>query len=112
MPPRKTYRPVHGALPLADTVELAFGRVHEATGDAADMFAILAALADFRGPILWIGGKEELGTLAPTGLQEFLDPARLILAIGASRLEMLWAAEQGHANARRALRCHGTRRRP
>ncbi len=57
------------------------------------MFAILTA-SQLLGPIFWIGGKDDLGTLTPTGVQDFLDPARLILAIGVSRQEILWATEQ------------------
>ncbi len=78
---------------LADPVRLAKGRVHEATGDSSDMFAILTA-SRLSGPIIWIGLTRNIGSLAPTALQDFIDPARVILTEGISRSEVLWAAEQ------------------
>ena len=86
-------RPNHGVFRLAGMIDLALGRIHEATGNAADMFAVLVA-SQRQGTVFWIGNRAGLDTLAPTGLQAFLDPSRLILAIGASRSEVLWAAEQ------------------
>ena len=81
------------ALSLGEPVNLALGRVHEVSGDSADMFAVLAA-SKLSGPIIWIGLSKDLGSLAPTALQDFIDPARVILAEGISRGEVLWAAEQ------------------
>jgi len=78
---------------LAEHVRLARGRVHEVTGESADMFAVLAA-SHLSGPIIWIGLSRDISTLAPTALQDFIDPARLILTEGVSRSEILWAAEQ------------------
>jgi len=78
---------------LAQPIRLAKGRVHEVTGNAADMFAVLVA-AKLTGPIIWIGLSRDIWSLAPTALQEFLDPARIILTEGISRSEVLWAAEQ------------------
>jgi len=78
---------------LADPVRLAKARVHEAMGDSADMFAVLAA-SRLSGPIIWIGLPRDIGSLAPTALQDFIDPARIILTEGISRSEVLWAAEQ------------------
>ncbi len=83
----------HGEIRLAQPVRLARGRVHEVMGDSADIFA-LAAAARAVGPVLWIGLKRDVDTLAPTGLQRFVDPARLILVSGGDRSELLWAAEQ------------------
>ena len=83
----------HGALDLGPAIHLAKGRVHEVLGDAADMFAILAA-SQMKGPVFWIGSKREIDTLSPIALQDFLDPTRLILIAGVSRTEILWATEQ------------------
>ena len=62
-------------------------------GDAADMF-VIAAAAETAGPVVWIGRREDALSLAPTGLQDFLDPALITLALCVSRQEILWAAEQ------------------
>ncbi len=78
---------------LAAPIRLAKGRVHEVTGNSADMFAILVA-AKLAGPVIWIGLSRDIQSLAPTALQEFIDPARVILTEGISRGEVLWAAEQ------------------
>lgn len=78
---------------LFEPVLLSKGRVHELAGDSAFMFAALAA-SHMKGPIIWAGPPQAVRTLAPTGLQSFFDPARLILTTGVSRTEILWAAEQ------------------
>tara|TARA_R110002020_G_scaffold304140_5_gene519903 strand:- start:196 stop:837 length:642 start_codon:yes stop_codon:yes gene_type:complete len=78
---------------LAEPISLAKGRVHEVTGGSADMFAVLAA-SRLRGPIIWIGRPREINSLSPSGLQGFIDPARMILIECISRREVLWAAEQ------------------
>ena len=81
------------AVCLSGPVCLAKGRVHEVMGDSADMFAILTA-SRLVGPIIWIGLARDIGSLAPTALQDYIDPARVILTQGISRREVLWAAEQ------------------
>ena len=78
---------------LAEPVRLSKGRVHGVTGDSADMFAVLTA-SRLSGPIICIGLSRDIGSLAPTALQDFIDPARVILTEGISRSEVLWAAEQ------------------
>ncbi len=83
----------HGEIRLAGPVSLARGRVHEVMGDSADIFALTAAAAA-KGPVFWIGVSRDVETLAPTGLQDFVDPARLVLSIGLNRAETLWAGEQ------------------
>ena len=80
-------------LVVAGPVRLSKERIHEVTGEAADLFAVAAA-ARTSGPIVWIGLARDVGNLAPTSLQSFLDPARIILAICVSRKEILWSAEQ------------------
>ena len=83
----------HGEITLARPLRLARGRVHEVMGDSPEVFA-LAAAARVAGPVLWIALPRDAGSLAPTGLQRFVDPARLILVVGIDRGECLWAAEQ------------------
>ncbi len=83
----------HGEICLAGPVRLKRGRVHEGTGDSADIFALSVAAAS-SGPVLWIGMERSISSLAPTGLQDFIDPGRLILVSGCNRNELLWAAEQ------------------
>ncbi len=82
-----------GVIGSADRFELVLGRLHEAVGDAADGFAAAMA-AHMAGPVIWIGLARGVGSLAPTGLQKFIDPARLLLVAAATRTEILWAAEE------------------
>lgn len=82
-----------GDLRLAAPLALARGRLHEALGEGADSLA-LAAAAGAAGPLVWIGLKRDMASLAPTGLQGFADPARFLLVSGQDRSELLWAAEQ------------------
>lgn len=91
----------YGEVCLGQPVGLARGRVHEVLGEAADIFA-LAAAAGTAGPVLWIGPERDVRSLAPTGLQRFVDPARLILVSGRDRREILWAGETA-LRARSAL---------
>lgn len=83
----------HGEIRLAPCLRLARGRVHEIMGDSAEVFALIAAGA-LEGPVFWTGSSRDVESLAPTGVQAFLDPARLVLTIGLNRGEVLWAAEQ------------------
>ena len=78
---------------LGQDVRLARGRVHELQGDSNDIFALVAASC-LECPIFWIGLGKDISTLAPTGIEKFLDPARIVLVEGVSRLEVLWASEQ------------------
>ena len=83
----------HGIVTIADRFEMVLGRLHEAVGGAADTFATALA-AQLPGPVIWIGRARSVGSLAPTGLQKFVDPARLLLVTAATRVEILWAAEE------------------
>lgn len=83
----------HGVVALAPGVRLALGRVHEVLGESGDIFALSAA-ARRAGPVVWIGLPGSVASLAPTGLQTLIDPARLILTTTLNRAESLWAAEQ------------------
>lgn len=85
---------------LAGQIVLAKGRVHEVLGDSADSFALIAA-SHLSGPVIWCGQSREIETLAPTALQAFIDPARLLMVEGVSRDEVMWSGEQ-------ALRIAGT----
>ncbi len=85
--------PAGGGIQLASCLTLARGRVHEIMGDSADVFALMVAgVAD--GPVYWIGSWREIESLSPTGIQDFLDPSRLVLTCCLNRGETLWAAEQ------------------
>jgi len=83
----------HGDLVIAGRVRLRKGGVHEVLGDSADMFAIIVA-SRLSGHVVWIGPAHDVESLAPTALQAFLDPARIILTVGTTRNEVLWAGEQ------------------
>ena len=83
----------HGVVRIADRFEMVLGRLHEAAGDAADAFAAIIA-AQLPGPVIWIARARGVGSLAPTGLQKFIDPARFVLVAGTTRTELLWAAEE------------------
>ena len=91
------------SLCLSGAVSLAKGRVHEVMGDSADMFAVLVA-SQLSGPIIWTGLARDIGSLAPTALQDFIDPARVILTEGVSRGEVLWASAAGALRAMRDYR--------
>ncbi len=83
----------HGEIVLGGVICLAMGRLHEVMGNAAEMFAVFVA-ARVDGPVVWIGTRQHIESLAPTGLQSWIDPARIILVEGGTRKEVLWAAEQ------------------
>lgn len=83
----------HGVVQLGGEIELARGRVHEALGDAGEMFA-LAAASYSNGPVVWIGLGNDVGSLSPTGFQKFLEPTRVIGVSCVTRQEVLWATEQ------------------
>ena len=83
----------HGLVRLGPDLSLACGRVHEAMGAAADMFA-LAIAAYANGPVVWIGRTEDVVSLAPPGIQEYLDPSQVIVVSCVTRQETLWATEQ------------------
>ncbi len=78
---------------LGAGVEIAHGRIHEALGAARDHFA-LAIAAKLTGAVAWIGDRDDVQSLAATGLQDFIDPSRLILITAMTRLEALWTAEK------------------
>ncbi|MDE2790800.1 MAG: hypothetical protein OXI81_10305 [Paracoccaceae bacterium] len=68
-------------------------------GDSADVFAVIVA-SRLSGPVIWVGDRNAVDSLAPMALQEFIDPARMILTGCTTRKEILWASEQ-------AMRTHG-----
>lgn len=78
---------------VAGTIKLRRGRIHEVTGNAADIFTLLA-VAEYGQDVIWIGLRRDIDTLCPAGLQSFIDPRRILLVQGVSRGELLWAAEQ------------------
>ena len=83
----------HGVVPLGPEVYLVRGRVHEVQGDSAESFAMAAGSA-MDGPVFWIGLREDVEALSPLGVDDYFDPARLVMTTGVSRLEVLWAGEQ------------------
>ncbi len=83
----------HGDFQVAGPVRLRKGRIHEVTGDSADIFAIMAASC-LPGPVIWIGQAGSVESLAPVAVQEFLDPSRVVLTRCTTRKEILWAGEQ------------------
>lgn len=83
----------HGVVQLSHEVNLTCGRVHEILGASADIFAVLAA-ALIDGPTIWAGRSGDVETIAPTGLQNFINPSHFIIVSCITRDEVLWAAEQ------------------
>jgi len=92
----------HEAIDAALGGGLALGRLHEAfAADSADAgaatgFAVaLASLAASEGPVVWLRGAEAeaRGRLHGPGLADLgLDPARLVLGVPATPLDLLRAA--------------------
>lgn len=78
---------------LSDELCLEPGWMHEVTGKAGESLA-LAIAARLSGPIVWIGRRRDVATLAPTTLRRFIDPSRIVLTECTNRKETLWAAEQ------------------
>ncbi len=78
---------------LAGAIGLRRGRVHETSGDASEMFAVMAATL-LEGMIIWISPLNTREIINPHGLAAFIDPARLMLVTTVSRRELLWSAEQ------------------
>lgn len=83
----------HGSIALASEAILAKGRVHEVLGDSAELLAF-ATLKCVSGQVFWIGLGRDLATISPAGLQDFIDPSRVVLTEGVTRNEVLWAGEQ------------------
>lgn len=77
---------------IAKGIRLRCGRVHEATGPAADMFAVLAC-AKRNTEIIWIGLHRAVQSLCATGLERYVSPDHFILVETLSRVEALWSAE-------------------
>ena len=73
--------------------DLALGRVHEATGPSALVFAALIA-GRLSGPILWARPAWEASVINPEGLAPYVDPARLVFAHCPRPLDILWTAEE------------------
>ncbi|MEL6478908.1 MAG: hypothetical protein AAFR17_16375 [Pseudomonadota bacterium] len=75
------------------TGQLAAGRVHEAMGPAARVFAARLAGA-LTGPVLWVQEARAGAQLCPQGLAPFFDPARLVLVSPPDRLALLQVMEE------------------
>lgn len=57
-------------------VQLAKGRVREVLGNSADGFALTVA-AQLSDSVVWLGLGRDLGTVAPSGCEHFVYPARI-----------------------------------
>lgn len=73
-------------------LSLTKGRMHEAYGAAAPVFACVLA-HHCRGPVIWVREGWRLEQLNPVGLAGFLNPAELILCQTKDQLEALAVAE-------------------
>ena len=89
----------HRCIEIAPGARLRLGRIHEVTGTASDMFALLSG-AKSEAQMIWIGLGRDLSTLCPTGFEHHLDISNMVLVEGVSRGEILWVADQ-------ALRANG-----
>ena len=87
---------------VAEGPALMLGKIHEACGEARDMFPLVAARA-LAGPVFWLGLRRTLASLSPTGLGHYIDPSRLLTVVGDDRRQLLWAAEQSLAMKGAAL---------
>ena len=72
---------------------LTLGRVHEICGQARHTLALEAAAA-CEGPVLWIVPAWQGTRLHPEGVNERIDPARLLMLPAPRREDLLWAMEQ------------------
>ncbi|MBD9527992.1 hypothetical protein IB235_14320 [Paracoccus sp. PAR01] len=75
------------SLPLRST------RVHEACGPSAAVFAAIAC-SGTKGRLLWICEDRRMERLLPTGLAEFIDPDRLMVADTRNQTDTLAVAEE------------------
>jgi protein ImuA len=85
--------PRAGTLRLADGIDLARARAHEASGPARQLFALLAG-ALTEGPILWLHPMWGADGVFGDGAREFLDPGRIVFGKARTAKEILWAAEE------------------
>ena len=72
---------------------LTLGRVHEICGQARHTLALEVAAA-CEGPVLWIVPAWQGTRLHPEGVNERIDPARLLMLPAPRREDLLWAMEQ------------------
>lgn len=70
------------------------GRVHEALGPAASGFALIQAVRQTAGPVLWIRPANQPAVVMPDGLVDILSPARLLLAQTTQESDSLAIAEE------------------
>jgi len=73
------------------------GRVHEAHGPGATVFAAIAggmAARDRRAPVLWLSGPWQGEGLNPLGLLPYCDPATILMARAPDQAELLGVMEE------------------
>lgn len=78
---------------VAEGVRLKCGRIHEVSGPASDVFAMLVS-AKRESEIMWIGLNREIRSLCATGIERYVSTDRIILVETVSRDEALWTTEQ------------------
>ena len=96
--PMLSRRPAHPAptLPLVPgcaEMQLAQGRVHEASGPARRTFALWLA-ARTQEPVIWIAPPWQADRLNADGVQAWTNPARLIFVNPKRTEDLLWTMEE------------------
>jgi protein ImuA len=77
-------------------------RVHEVCGPSATAFAAVVC-AQGQGEVLWISESWRSEAITPTGLVQFFDPARLLVALTRDQTDSLAVAEEALKDGALAL---------
>ena len=85
--------PRAGALRLAEGIDLARARAHEASGPSRHFLALLVG-GRIEGPILWLHPTWGRDAVFGDGARAFLDPGRIVFGKARTANEILWAAEE------------------
>lgn len=80
-------------LRLAEGIDLARARAHEASGPARHLFALLVG-GRMDGPVLWLRPTWSRDVIFGDGARAFLDPGRIVFGAARTANEILWAAEE------------------
>ena len=88
-----TDRAVGPGVQVLEPMRLALPRVHEFTGTARRLLALLAISAT-AGQVLWIRPAWVPDALNPEGVLRFADPARLLILTAKRAEDLLWSAEE------------------
>jgi len=92
------FRPGHGydafmTPDLFDHFPMRNARMHEAFGASAFAFAFALA-GHMAGPVMWIRESWQTSAINPSGFSRYLDPQRMLLALGRDQVEVLAIAEE------------------